>query len=965
MKRWLSFPLRWIGWAYLLYLTLALFLILPALNVLAPRLIKEQFNRDFRSELILFNPFSLALEARRASLSEKGGHQPLAFKILRVNLSISSLWEPGIVLDELLLDELDIHLLRHADGRFHFDDLLTDEREDDDKIHSETAAVPGITIRRIEIDAHTLRYTDATRPGPFSTALRDINIRTNDLSTVPEHQGDGELLLIGETGGELRWRGDMDIADGRSSGSLTLKNIDLTHAWRYNAGDLAFVTQSARFDADLNYRVSWSGEPQVEIDGSRLRLHATDIVPADANTRPNTRVSLDEIVLDGISVRTVDRTLAISTLGIAGLHLEGYDENSDISLVEMFMPPAPGGGEEEADTAPGEPPQSDDAGTWTLTLDSMTLADSSVSWRTMHLAPEVMRIEPITFSARGLRWPALAPADFELALAVNGESELDLSSTLHIGSGDGDLSLDLQRWQLEWLNPLVNQQARTDIRRGSVSVNGTAKLNAFAPQQINGELQVLDLATELQETGEIAFALAQLAVNKIQVDIPAQTVRIASVELQKPAGSLHILEDGRVNINGVIRGAEEADSPQDAVAEEEGENTAQDPSKETSTPGWVVQIDHTALREGRLDFADDSLPLPFKVMIESIDADLNDLDSNAVKPLNVKLTGAVDGYAPVLIEGSGNPFAESPDGELAFSFRGIDIATMSAYSGTYAGYAIDSGSLSLTLGYRIDGSRLDGENHIVISQMQLGDRIESDRALDIPLKLGLALLTDTRGVIDLSVPISGSVDDPEFSLGGVIGKAIANVIIKAVTAPFSLLASLVGSDEDLENIAYEAGSAALSGNARKSLGALAGALAERPQLRLQVAGGADPVEDRSALQWQQLRESMLSDGLTEVSIDTRDESLKGWLDQRYQQLGRPLPAASEDEQSLAQNIVAQIAELKELVSLTPGALPELATARAAAAKRELVNAGAVDAARVAISYDPELRSAGIKMLLDG
>jgi hypothetical protein len=195
-------------------------------------------------------------------------------------------------------------------------------------------------------------------------------------------------------------------------------------------------------------------------------------------------------------------------------------------------------------------------------------------------------------------------------------------------------------------------------------------------------------------------------------------------------------------------------------------------------------------------------------------------------------------------------------------------------------------------------------------------------------------------------------------LGPIIGKAIKNIIVKAVTAPFSLLAGLVGSEDDLENIAFAPGSSELSTESREALGALAEALSQRPQLSLRVAGGSDPKADSLSLKERVLEESLIADGLAPEALQTRGDEFLAVLQKRYETLNLDNQGVTENEPVSTE---ALWAALLDHTALAPDALQQLATARAAAAKRELVSAGAVDAARIAIAYDQDLNSSGVKM----
>lgn len=937
--------LQWCLRIYAVYLLLCLLVLLPALNIMAPRLVKEFLNRELSTELILFNPFALSLEIRGANLREVDGHQPLGFNKAEINLSLASLSEPGIVLDRFLIDQLEVHVLRHADGQFHFVDLVGGDAQDEAD-EEPPAALPGVTIDNLTINAHTLRFTDRSKPGEYTTVQRDFSLNTRNLTTVPGRQGDGALELTGHGGGRLRWTGELEVAEGRSTGALTLENIDLTHIWRYEQERVAFVPKSARLSASLNYAADWNHDLQLLVSRSELRLHDTDIQPKDRTLLPDTAVSLDDLQINDINVDLAAQRLDVAGIVLSGLTVSGFDEAGDPSLLKLFALASTDATEtDNGEQAKPEEPQ-ENTSTWTLRLGGITLKDSDVTWKTDYLSPDAVQVTPIALAVGELRWPAENPTPFDLALDINQETHLELSGAINVGSGDGSADVALASWPIPWLNPIINARARSDISRGTFAVESKINLSGFAPQRVTANLSVKQLATVLHTTGGEAFTLEELAIAGIDVDMEQQQLRIDELLLQRPAGSLYILEDGSINLNGIVRERPEA-------------QTSEQSEGESSEP-WQVYLKHLTLHSGRLDFADNSLPIPFKTLIDGIEADVRDIDTASENLLTVDLNGTVDGYAPVLIQGSGRPLAENRNGELRFNFRGVDIAMMSPYSGTYAGYSIDSGTLSLDLGYALDGQTVKGDNRIIISQMKLGEPVESELALDVPLKLGLALLTDSKGVIDLSVPISGDLNNPDFSLGPIIGKAISNIIVKAVTAPFSLLAGLVGSNEDLENVDFAAGSSTLNAEGRKALSALAEALTQRPQLSLRVAGAADPAADGKVLKERIIRDALLAAGLSVEALENRNEELLDALQARLNALGIPMEPAQDE----TPDIELLWARLLETTTLPAGALQNLATERAAATKRELVTIGAIDAARIAIAYDPQLKTSGVKMDVD-
>ena len=240
------------------------------------------------------------------------------------------------------------------------------------------------------------------------------------------------------------------------------------------------------------------------------------------------------------------------------------------------------------------------------------------------------------------------------------------------------------------------------------------------------------------------------------------------------------------------------------------------------------------------------------------------------------ITGKIDNYAPVKLAGTIHPLKSDLDLDLNFSVKGAELTSVNPYSGTYMGYYIDKGLLSLAVQYKLNGKALEGKNHVVIDQLTLGKKSNSDQALSLPLGLAIALLEDSNGVIDLGLDVSGDVDSPDFSFGSIILNAIGNIITKAVTAPFSLLANLVGSDDELDSVAFTFGEHKLNAEAKEKLNTLAEALKKRPGLRVNIEGTVNAVSDSSTLAQRQLNATLFArSGLVDPTTTSGSSSTNG------------------------------------------------------------------------------------------
>jgi len=220
----------------------------------------------------------------------------------------------------------------------------------------------------------------------------------------------------------------------------------------------------------------------------------------------------------------------------------------------------------------------------------------------------------------------------------------------------------------------------------------------------------------------------------------------------------------------------------------------------------------------------------------------------------VDIKGKVDRYAPVTIKGALNPFNPLASLDIATSFKRVELTTLTPYSGKFAGYRIRKGRLNLDLHYLITKGQLKAENKVVVEQLQLGEKVDSPDAVNLPLKLAIALLKDVDGKISIELPVTGDLNNPQFSVMPIVWQTLRNLVVKAAAAPFKFIGGLIsgGDSADLGTVSFAPGSDELSGDAQSSLDKLAAALKERPALRLEIEGTSAEASDGPLIAQQRL-----------------------------------------------------------------------------------------------------------------
>ncbi len=912
--------LRILAISYASYLALVLLVITPALNLLPPWLVKKYLGREFHSEIIWFNPFTLSLELRKTELPEHDGTRFVSLDSATVDLSLASVWSGALVLDELGIDQLYVHVVEQPDGNFNFSDMVPPA--DPQAPPDGPATIPAVTINQLNFNAQQIIFTSQAREKPSTTNLSEITVQIEGLSTVHEEGKPYTLDATGENGGKLRWEGEVSIPRAHSEGTLALTDIQLNPLWQFAEPWLEFELAEGTVSVQGQYTVNWSKALEYRIKQGEIRLDKLVVRPKTPTDLPETDVALGSLKLAGIELDGPAQHVGVGSLAIRGLAVSGWSEGAQVSLAQLFAVNLPQ--EQQAPAAVGA--DEDEAG-WTAELGSFELADSSLRWRSEFTDPPRLEITPLTASASSIKWPLEGETALKLNLTVNGQATAAVEGKLDLAQGQGSLAYQLDALPLVWFNPNFPAALNAQITDGQLQVAGELTLAQFAPVTIAMDGAIKGFAGKITDAEQALTSWETVRWDKLRVDMNSHTVELAKLSIDNYNGRLHINKDGSINAQNVWKQevGEQVDEVKEGLAEGEP---------------WVISVPLVRITDSAIDFMDESLPISFRTVIGDIDGNIKGISSKPGNKTRVDIKGSVDGYAPVELTGTAEPLRSPPALDLELTFAGVDMALLSPYSGTYAGYAIERGVLNLDLKYAMEDNQLKGHNKIVINQMKLGEKISSDKAVDLPLELALALLTDSKGVIDMEIPVGGNVDDPEFSVGSVVMGALVNLITKAITAPFNLLASLVNTEEDLQRLNFKSGSAELSPSTKEKLDNLNTALAQRPELNLLITGRLQLQADRERLQKNILQAELVAAGLPEEELSSKGPAWEAAIQARYQ-------AVASDEAELTSR--EQYQKLAQAVPLPDSELLELASARAVAVKTYLVTEAGLDPDRAAIT----------------
>ena len=1002
--RWLRVS-EWCLLAYLLY-ALLLGLVTPyVLTSKLPAALSQSLGREVTVEAISINPFLLRIRVTNFSIAEADQRNDFVrFSQLEAD---AAFWRTLLTftptLEHFYLNGPYARLTREQGGEtteFNFSDIIRHIQSQSSPEEAEEGAgdesgIPHLRLGLLNVADGKVEVFDRVSGAELvypDLALELANLDTHatisDNARSEEQGSSDNLYQVNVTtteGGTVYVDGLFQLAPLALTGKVVIKKLALPPLWPLSDDIIKARLTDGTLDFSVGYEVRETEQGfRFRANDGQLAVHSLAL---SDTTRQ--RIALERFSLTDMRLDTDSQRVDIAGLKLEAPYINGVYDNDGLDLVSLLMP----AGIAQNNAEPEDNPQPEETTAWQVVLGELAISEGDVQLHDKAVAQSMYwRVHPITLTTSEIDSHFSTPVDYEVALAISGNSqaipENAQGELVTRGSADlatqavvGELTLsDIALSQVQsYLTPFVNlslsEGALSATTRYEVAESGKTLL-------VSGDATVDNLTILDGLHYEPLVKWQSLDVADLRFSLADNTLDMASVNIIEPYAKILIDEQKRTNIGAIIRSGESSSENASEVgdAKEGSVNTpengeAEGDSVDTSVTGeaegssLAISIAAINLNNGSAYFADESLTPQFASSIESLNGSIEQLTSDAGSAAKVAINGKIDSYAPVSLKGELNPLLEELFLDLDFAVEGAELTSVNPYSGTYMGYYIDKGLLSLDVRYKVQNSELDGNNHVVIDQLTLGRKSDSEQALSLPLGLAVALLQDNDGVIDLGLEVSGDLDNPDFSFGSIILNALGNLITKAVTAPFTFLASLVGSEDELNRVDFTAGQDSLDEQATQRLTTLAEALNKRPGLRVSIEGTVDAVSDARELAVAQLHQQLLErsaqdalpdnfsasnvplEGPLASTLETLfSETFSDSVQDEQQRIRAQLQNNNEEpvtEQQVTRALhIAMYNRLRDSITIPESELAALAQERGKRVKAFLVNQADIEAGRL-------------------
>jgi len=832
------------------------FLILPGI---ALRIVNQQLANystvPAKLDRLELNPFSLEVTLWGLNIGTPGQEQ-VGFERLYVNLQLDSLWTRALHLTAIELDKPKSEILFSKDGTLNLTQLFKLPPSEPVKDQPPSKPFP-MRIDQIKLADGYVHFQDQRPSEPIEFLYNTLNFELKNLSTLPEDNADMTLVAAGPEGGQIDWVGRISLVPVTSEGKLKVTDGKMKAWWPYVRDALPLALKEGVINFSTEYSLSLAKGTELNLTNTALSVAPLAIDTPDG--RPLVRLER----LD-VSDTSIDLAKQLVTVGkIRSNKLETWaarESDGQLDWQKLFAsqpkkpvsadaikaPAAAAGNAPEFAAQPVVPSKP-----WQVLLQDVQLRNYQI-----HLAdrvpkePVALEVGPLNVDLQNFDSLNKSPFKLKLDTGLGKQGHITAAGDVNLSPVSAKLLVSTKDVDLRLAQSYITPFIRLELRSGMLGSDLAVNLKSTEPLALNitGKAQVDQLHTLDTIKQRDFLKWQQLALEGLDFEL-GDHLTIAKVNLLQPYSRFMINEDRTTNIDDLL-------IKQPAAASKPAAKT-QTPQTSTAAKGskpMGIRIGEVNINDGSANFADFSLTPNFATAIQQLNGKIGTLDNRQPKPATVDINGKVDRYAPVTIKGSVNPFDPLASLDIATSFKRVELTTLTPYSGKFAGYRIRKGRLNLDLHYMITKGQLKAENKVVVEQLQLGEKVDSPSAVDLPIRLAIALLKDTDGKISIELPISGDLNNPQFSVMPIVWQTLRNLVLRAAQAPFKFIGGLIsgGDSQDLGTVSFAPGTTDLSPDAQSALNKLSAALKERPALRLEVEGTSAESSDGPLIAQQRL-----------------------------------------------------------------------------------------------------------------
>ena len=808
-----------------------------------------------------------------------------------------------------------------------------------------------LVVDEIALNGGTLAFEDQSNAEPFQTTLKPITIKVEGLSTQKDAEASYDITMQTEAHESIAMNGSLSLNPLAVDLQIDLKDLQVPRFSPYYSEVVTIQVMEGDLDlaVDLNYSRTDDGEI-IKADNITARLDSLVINHKDDKKL----LAIPLLAVKETSLDLEARQITIGDFSSSDGKLHLVRQKDGIVIINELLKPR------ETQKKKPDAAETDASSPWFVTLKKGVITQYSIVLQDYTFAePTSVLFDKLNFNAENISTIKNSKGAVNLGLRVDKKGIVSINGPITITPLSASLALNVADLQVRNLQPYFEDKVTLSNSSGAASLNGQLVVSTGKGKEISTQFRgnggVADFSSYDPIAGEEFLKWKNLRFEGMEYDSGNFAFRIKEIGWHDFYNKIIVFDNGALNLKAVMKDAGEPE------AEIEEKSAPPEATKKDKT--LLVEIDTLSLENGQFEFLDKNITPHYASSLSELSGTITGLSSKPDFMAAVNISGKLDQHAPLKITGRVNPLGEELFADLTIDFSDIELSPTSPYTGKFIGYTVGKGKLSLELQYLVENKKITGKNKAFLDQFTLAETVESPDAVNLPINLAIALLKNRKGEITLNIPVKGDLNDPEFSIGGTVLKAIINLIAKAATSPFALLGALIPEGEDLQYVNFAPGSSRIEEEFTKRLEPIAKALFDRPGLKMDIKGGVNADEERPVLHEKQFEQLLKNEKFKELpkrkeTVPTLDEI--AIEPEEYETFIKKAYKAADFEKpknvlGLNKRLPPEEMEklLRDNIIITEDDLRLLAIQRANSVKSFLVSAGPVEPERLFI-IEPEI-----------
>ncbi|OEU67583.1 MAG: hypothetical protein BA863_06165 [Desulfovibrio sp. S3730MH75] len=884
------------------------------------------------------------LYIRDFDLVRNGGEPLLKFKELAVDINEISLLRKILKIKSVKLTDPQLKIGLKADGSLDLIDVVPMLQKKSDKSAPPKDDEPGFfaEIESVSLVGGNVDFTDKAFGNGFTKQIGPLSVTANNITTEENKVGT-YAIKVGTAGTEVvNVDGTLGIAPLIVKGLVSVKDLNIPDYQKYMEKSVPLAVTSGKIGLSSNYNFVPQENGFMRLEGLRIDIKALELSPKAGG---DPLIGLGGFAVSNGTIDVGEKSVSIGSVDLTKALIKLTRDDDGIDLLKYIKAHGQPGVSNQTVVFTGNATESvgsaervkvtveeavtelkpvveeivkkADEGGWKVLVTKVNLADSAFEFLDKAAPKDTpLSISKLNGGIKGISYPDNNPLELKFDGVVNKRGFLNITGSGVLAPVNMSGAVKLRKLRLREFNGYLPVQMQMNIARGHIDASGAWSFsNENEPvATYKGKAQVKDLLLRDAKGDKQFFHLDEIAVRDIDFISAPLKMDVRLIDVLAPEFFVSKEADGTINIARILTGKLAPPVDEKALEEQakkatsggailsgaakDGDDGSITVTNSTDSKDVLVNGDGNfiflhkiAMTNGTLLFQDHTVSPAFELDITKMHSAVRGIDLPNGDRTDLSFNATFDQQSPLVAEGYLQPTDDGADTDLKVTLMNLDMTQLTPYTEKFIAYPVSTGMLSADVAVSLRGKLLSTNNVLDIYQFEVGDKVDNPDAANIPIGLGLALLRDTNGNIRLDIPVEGNVDDPQFRLGRVIGSAIINILVKAVTSPFALIGALIGGGEDMDVLEFEPGIAIPKESSASKLESVSKAMASRPGIKLEISGFTSP-EDIPALKVKKFDRMVAmpkfleleSDGEAPASIDEvviSEEEYPDYLEEAY------------------------------------------------------------------------------------